>query len=74
MPRYLFEASCSPQGVEGISNKVEVPGDAVADMAEALGAKLESFYFTFGDVDELSCPVAPKGLADVPHHVPNAMQ
>jgi len=52
MPKYLFEASYSPQGVEGISSKGgSSRRDAVADMAEGLGGKLESFYFAFGDVD-----------------------
>jgi uncharacterized protein with GYD domain len=52
MPKFLFEASYSPQGVEGISSKGgSSRRDAVADMAEGLGGKLESFYFAFGDVD-----------------------
>lgn len=52
MPKYLFEASYTPQGVEGISSKGgSSRRDAIADMAEGLGGKLESFYFAFGDVD-----------------------
>lgn len=52
MPKYLFEASYSPQGVEGISSKGgSSRREAVAAMAEGLGGKLESFYFAFGDVD-----------------------
>jgi hypothetical protein len=39
MPKCLFEASYSPQGVEGISSKGgSSRRDAVADMAEGLGA------------------------------------
>jgi uncharacterized protein with GYD domain len=52
MPRYLFEASYSPQGVKGIGSKGgSSRRDAVSDMAEGLGGRLESFYFAFGDVD-----------------------
>jgi uncharacterized protein with GYD domain len=52
MPKYLFEASYSPEGVRGIISKGgSSRRTAVADMAEALGGKLESFYFALGDVD-----------------------
>jgi uncharacterized protein with GYD domain len=52
MPKYLFEAAYTPEGVEGISSKGgSSRRDAIADMAEGLGGKLESFYFAFGDVD-----------------------
>jgi uncharacterized protein with GYD domain len=52
MPKYLFEASYSPQGVQGLSSKGgSSRPSAVAEMAESLGGKLESFYFAFGDVD-----------------------
>jgi uncharacterized protein with GYD domain len=52
MPKYLFEASYPPQGVQGITSKGGTSrSEAVAHMAEALGGKLESFYFAFGEVD-----------------------
>jgi uncharacterized protein with GYD domain len=52
MPKYLFEATYSSQGVQGVSNKGgSSRRAAVADMVENLGGKLESFYFAFGDVD-----------------------
>lgn len=52
MPNYLFAASYSAQGVEGIHGKGGSSRvDAVSHMAEALGGKLESFYFALGDVD-----------------------
>ena len=52
MPRYLFEATYSQQGVQGIHDKGgSARVDAVTHMAEALGGKLESFYFALGDVD-----------------------
>jgi uncharacterized protein with GYD domain len=52
MPKYLIEASYSPQGVEGVKSKGgSSRRDAVAEMAEGLGGKLESFHFGFGDHD-----------------------
>jgi len=52
MPKYLFEASYSPQGVQGIHDKGGTARvDAVNHMAETLGGKLESFYFALGNVD-----------------------
>lgn len=52
MPKYLFEASYSPQGVQGISSKGgSSRREAIEHMANALGGKVESFHFAFGEVD-----------------------
>lgn len=52
MPKYLFEASYSTEGVEGVKSKGGTSrSEAVAAMAEGLGGSLESFYFAFGDPD-----------------------
>lgn len=52
MPKYMIEASYSQEGVEGVKNKGgSSRRDAVAQMAESLGGKLESFHFAFGDSD-----------------------
>jgi uncharacterized protein with GYD domain len=52
MPKYLIQASYTPQGVEGIRSKGGTSRrDAVADTAGSLGGKLESFFFGFGDHD-----------------------
>jgi uncharacterized protein with GYD domain len=52
MPKYMIEASYSPEGVEGVKNQGgSSRRDAVAEMAESLGGKLESFHFAFGDPD-----------------------
>jgi uncharacterized protein with GYD domain len=52
MPKYMIEASYSQEGVEGVKNKGgSSRRDAVAQMAESLGGKLESFHFAFGDAD-----------------------
>ena len=52
MPKYLFTASMSPEGVAGLmaeggTARRTVVGNAI----ESLGGKLESFYFAFGDDD-----------------------
>jgi uncharacterized protein with GYD domain len=52
MPKYLFKASMSPEGVAGVmaeggTARRTVVGNAI----ESLGGKLESFYFAFGDDD-----------------------
>jgi uncharacterized protein with GYD domain len=52
MPKYLFEASYTPEGVEGVRNAGAASrAAAVNDMCSALGGKLDSFHFAFGDVD-----------------------
>ena len=52
MPKYMIEASYSPEGAEGVKNKGgSSRRDAVAEMTESLGGKLESFHFAFGDPD-----------------------
>jgi uncharacterized protein with GYD domain len=52
MPKYLFEASYTPEGVRGIKDAGAASrAKAVSDMATALGGSLESFHFAFGDVD-----------------------
>jgi len=60
MPKYLFQAKYTPEGVRGLkeagaSSRVK----AVNDMTAGLGGSLESFYFAFGDVDAyvvVDCP------------------
>jgi uncharacterized protein with GYD domain len=52
MPKYLIEASYTPEGVEGVRSKGGTSRrDAVADTVRSLGGTLESFYFGFGDKD-----------------------
>jgi uncharacterized protein with GYD domain len=52
MPKYLFEAKYTPEGVRGIKEAGAASrAKAVNDMATALGGGLESFFFAFGDVD-----------------------
>ncbi len=52
MPKYLFRASLSPEGIAGVrSEGGTARRQVVNDAVEALGGKLEAFYFSFGDAD-----------------------
>ena len=52
MPKYLFEAKYTAEGVRGLKEAgASSRAKAVNDMATGLGGSLESFYFAFGDVD-----------------------
>ena len=52
MAKYMFEARYTPTGAKGVATEGGTGRRAaVAKVAEAVGGKLESFYFAFGDVD-----------------------
>jgi len=52
MPKFLFEASYTPEGVAGVADKGGTARrDAIRQVAEANGGALDSFYFAFGDTD-----------------------
>jgi uncharacterized protein with GYD domain len=52
MPKYLIQASYSTEGAQGVKTKGgSSRRDAVAHAVEALGGKMESFHFGFGDHD-----------------------
>lgn len=52
MPRYLIKASYTQQGVKGLlAEGGSARRKAVEQMAEALGGRVESFYFAFGETD-----------------------
>src|SRR4051794_10519998 len=52
MPKFLFEASYAPEGVQGIQSAGGTSRvKAVSDATEALGGKVESFHFAFGASD-----------------------
>jgi uncharacterized protein with GYD domain len=62
MPKYLFEASYTHEGVEGVRSKGgSSRRDAVAHTAESMGGQLEAFYFAFGDHDLVA-------IVDLPDH------
>ncbi len=52
MPKYLIEASYTLEGVKGVRSAGGTSRrDAVAQVAESVGGRLESFHFAFGDHD-----------------------
>ena len=52
MSKFLFEASYSTDGIKGVQSAGgSSRRDAVAQVAESVGGKLESFYFAFGERD-----------------------
>jgi uncharacterized protein with GYD domain len=52
MPKFLFEAMYMPEGVKGVqSGGGSSRREAIAQVAEGLGGKLESFHFAFGERD-----------------------
>jgi len=52
MPKYLFEAKYTPEGVRGMKEAgASSRAKAVNDMATGLGGSIDSFHFAFGDVD-----------------------
>jgi uncharacterized protein with GYD domain len=52
MPKYLFEASYTTDGVKGVaSGGGSKRRDVIQKMFEASGGRMEGFYFAFGDKD-----------------------
>ena len=52
MPKFLIEASYTQDGVKGLQTEGgSSRREAVAQVAESVGGRLESFYFAFGDHD-----------------------
>ena len=52
MPKYLFEANYTPEGVKGLQQAGAASrAAAVKDMCAGLGGSLDSFHFAFGEVD-----------------------
>jgi uncharacterized protein with GYD domain len=52
MPKFLFEASYTVEGVQGLQRAGgSSRRHAVATAVESVGGRLERFYFAFGDHD-----------------------
>ena len=52
MPKFLFEASYTADGIKGIQGEGGTGRrDAVAQVADSVKGQLESFYFAFGGSD-----------------------
>ena len=60
MPKYLITASYSPEGAKGVLHDGGTKRREAAEQAlKAAGAKLEGFYFAFGDTDAFVIVDAP---------------
>jgi uncharacterized protein with GYD domain len=60
MPRFLFEASYTQEGLKGLRRQGgSGRQEAVARAAQSVGGRLEHFYFAFGDHDAFA-------VADLP--------
>ncbi len=63
MPKYLFKASYTQEGLKGaIKDGGTGRKKAAAHLMESLGGSIESFYFAFGDADAYV-------IADLPDNV-----
>ena len=52
MPKYLFKASYTSEGIKGIqSGGGSRRREVIGGLAEGVGGKLEALYFAFGDAD-----------------------
>jgi uncharacterized protein with GYD domain len=64
MPRYLFKASYTAEGLKGVLKKGGTSRrDVVRKTAESVGGSLESFYFAFGDTDVYAVMDLPDSAA-----------
>ena len=62
MPRFLFEASYTVEGIKGLRRQGgSGRREAVARAAQSVGGRLEHFYFAFGDHDAIA-------VADLPNN------
>jgi uncharacterized protein with GYD domain len=52
MPKYLIQASYTPEGLKGLhKDKASGRREAVSHAIAALGGKLEAMYYSFGEDD-----------------------
>ena len=60
MPKYLISANYTAEGMAGVrAAGAKSRVDAVTKMLEAMGGRLESFHFAFGDTDVFVVVEAP---------------
>ena len=52
MPKYLYEASYTQQGVQGLLREGGSSRErTIKELASGLGGTIEAFYYAFGDTD-----------------------
>ena len=60
MPKYLISANYTAEGMAGVrAAGAKSRVDAVATLLEAMGGRLESFHFAFGETDVFVIAEAP---------------
>jgi uncharacterized protein with GYD domain len=60
MPKYMISANYTAEGMAGVrSAGAKSRVDAVSTMLEAMGGKLDSFHFAFGDTDVFAIVEVP---------------
>jgi uncharacterized protein with GYD domain len=60
MPKYMICANYTARGMEGVrAGGAKSRVDAVTTMLEAMGGRLESFHFAFGDTDVYAIAEVP---------------
>ena len=64
MPKYLIEATYSPEGIQGVLAKGGTARrEAVEKMLTDVGGSLESFHFAFGDTDAVVIVEVPDNVS-----------
>jgi uncharacterized protein with GYD domain len=64
MPKFLFQASYTNEGVKGLLKQGgSKRRAAVEELARSLGARVEGFYFAFGDTDAFLVIDAPDNVS-----------
>jgi uncharacterized protein with GYD domain len=66
VPKYLVQASYTPEGTRGLLKDGGTKRRAVVEqLLNQLGGRLEAFYFGFGDADAVLIVDAPDNVAAV---------
>jgi uncharacterized protein with GYD domain len=64
MPRYFYQASYTAEGTKGLlKDGGSKRRAAVEEVAKAVGATVEAFYFVLGDFDLLAIVDAPDNVS-----------
>ena len=66
MPKYLFQASYTAAGAQGLLKDKDGGSKrraAAEDAAKSIGGKIEAFYFAFGEADAYVIGEAPDAAA-----------
>ena len=68
MPKYLIQGSYTAEGVKGLLKEGgSKRREAVKRALEDVGAKLEAFYFAFGEADVYAIADAPDSITATAH-------